>query len=245
MLEDADFALLRRIAARRPAVHCLTNTVVQALTANMLLAVEAIPSMSADPEEVASFTAGAGALLVNLGTLDPMRKNAIEIAIDEANRRQIPWVLDPVLVDRAPKRRDYAMRLLALKPALIRGNGAEIRALSDNPETLAVKTGAVVAETGATDIITDGALSRALGGGDPMMGRVTGIGCAGTALLAAALAASPGDRPHDVVVSGLRLFGKAGEEAAARSEGPASFAANLLDKLYQFSQTSLQERKEI
>lgn len=244
MVESSDLMTFRRIAAARPAVHCLTNTVVQALTANMLLAVGAIPSMSADPEEVAGFMAGAGALLVNLGTLDPMRKDAIEIAISEANQRNIPWVLDPVLIDRAPKRLDYARELLALKPALIRGNATEIKALAPDPGTLARETGAIVAQTGATDIVTDGAFALTLTGGHELMSRITGIGCAGTALLAAALAVSPAGTRQDAVASGLRLFSEAGERAGATSEGPGSFASHILDHLYQFSQISLQERKD-
>ena len=62
--------ILARVRARGPRVHCITNAVAQAFTANMLLAVGAVPSMTIAADEIAAFTAGAQALLVNLGTFD-------------------------------------------------------------------------------------------------------------------------------------------------------------------------------
>src|SRR3979409_2371982 len=76
--------ILARIRARRPRVHCITNAVAQNFTANMLLAAGAVPSMTIASDEIADFVARADALLVNLGTLDPERRAAIEIAIATA-----------------------------------------------------------------------------------------------------------------------------------------------------------------
>src|SRR5258705_12565622 len=76
--------ILARIRARRPRVHCITNAVAQNFTANMLLAAGAVPSMTIASDEIADFVARADALLVNLGTLDPERRGAIEIAIATA-----------------------------------------------------------------------------------------------------------------------------------------------------------------
>lgn len=48
----------------------LTNSVVQPLTANLLLAIGAVPAMLNDAEEVVDMLrSGTGALLVNLGTV--------------------------------------------------------------------------------------------------------------------------------------------------------------------------------
>src|ERR1700719_448209 len=88
-------ALIRR---RAPRVHCITNSVAQAYTANMLLAAGAIPSMTISREEIAAFAAGADALLVNLGTFDAERRTAVELALGAKGRRRKatrPWVLDP------------------------------------------------------------------------------------------------------------------------------------------------------
>src|SRR4030081_1870932 len=102
--------ILARIRARRPRVHCITNAVAQNFTANMLLAAGAVPSMTIASDEIADFVARADALLVNLGTLDPERRGAIEIAIAAAGERA-PWILDPVFVDRSVPRAGFGSAL--------------------------------------------------------------------------------------------------------------------------------------
>ena len=77
-------ALLDRLRTRKPRVHCITNTVAQNFTANVLLAIGAVPSMTLSVEEIGAFVAGADALLVNLGTLDRERREATEIAVKTA-----------------------------------------------------------------------------------------------------------------------------------------------------------------
>ncbi|WP_245281137.1 hydroxyethylthiazole kinase, partial [Rhodoplanes sp. JGI PP 4-B12] len=62
-------------------MHCITNSVAQQYTANMLLAAGAVPSMTISPDEIGPFVAGANAVLVNLGTFDRERKSAIESAV--------------------------------------------------------------------------------------------------------------------------------------------------------------------
>lgn len=63
-------AILARVAQSRPRVQCLTNTVAQNITANMLLAFGAIPSMAIHVDEVAAMAEGAGAILINIGTIN-------------------------------------------------------------------------------------------------------------------------------------------------------------------------------
>ena len=109
--------ILARIRARRPRVHCITNAVAQNFTANMLLAAGAVPSMTIASDEIADFVARADALLVNLGTLDPERRGAIEIAIATAGER-VPWILDPVFVDRSAPRAGFAAALVARRPRM-------------------------------------------------------------------------------------------------------------------------------
>src|ERR1700692_5125601 len=102
-VELADIAadVLARIRDRAPRVHCITNTVAQNYTANMLLAAGAVPSMTISPEEIGSFVAGADALLVNLGTFDAERRSAIELALGALGQGEKPWVLDPVFIERS------------------------------------------------------------------------------------------------------------------------------------------------
>src|SRR5689334_20454216 len=130
--------ILARIRARRPRVHCITNSVAQNFTANMLLAAGAVPSMTTDPAEIREFVASADALLVNLGTLDAVRQAAIKAALAETEH--MPWVLDPVFVDRALSRATFALELAARRPNVMRLNDAEFAALAEaqpTAETLA------------------------------------------------------------------------------------------------------------
>jgi hypothetical protein len=105
--------LLARLRQERLRVHAITNAAAQAFTANLLLAAGAIPSLTVAPDEVADFTRSAGALLVNLGTLDADRRAAIPRAIAAARASGIPWVLDPVFVDASPPRLALARLCLA------------------------------------------------------------------------------------------------------------------------------------
>ena len=105
--------LLGQLRARSPRVHCITNSVAQAYTANMLLAAGCVPSMSLSAEEIGGFVARAEALLVNLGTFDAERRGATGVAIAAAHEHRRPWVLDPVFVDRSPARAAFARDLVA------------------------------------------------------------------------------------------------------------------------------------
>lgn len=241
MNEDMAMRHLNLIQEQRPAVHCLTNTVVQSLTANMLLAVGAIPSMSSDITEVSDFTGRSKALLINLGTLDQKRKDAIEAAISSAKNSNIPWILDPVLIDRAPARLAYAQELIGRHPSVIRGNAGEIAALGPDPKSLARESQSIVAMTGATDYITDGSRETELQVGHDLMSRVTGIGCAGTAVLSAFSAVAARADRFDAVASGLYVLGKTGEKAARSAPGPGAFAAKILDEIYFASHSSSTE----
>src|SRR5580704_2476969 len=121
MRAPAEFAditadVLARIRSRAPRVHCITNSVAQAYTANMLLAAGAVPSMTISPEEIAAFAAGADALLVNLGTFDAERRTAIELALGALGQGGKPWVLDPVFIERSPARAQFAQSLVRRKP---------------------------------------------------------------------------------------------------------------------------------
>jgi hydroxyethylthiazole kinase len=228
-------ALLTKLRARNPRVHCVTNTVAQVLTANTLLAAGATPSVTTSPEEIGGFVAGADNLLVNLGTLDRERREAIGIALDAVADR-LPWVLDPVFVDRSPSRLEFARTLVVRRPAVIRLNAAELAALSgeapseQGARNFASRSGTVIALTGEVDIVTDGTRLVSLHNGDELMGKVTAMGCAGSAFVASALAVEQ-DR-WLAASAAIMVFGLAGELAALRSDGPGSLAFNILDTLH-------------
>lgn len=248
-LVDLAVQLLPRLRTRVPKVHCITNTVAQPITANVMLAAGAIPSLTTSEAEIGAFVHSADAVLVNLGTLDPERHKAIEIAVHHAAKTKVPWLLDPVFVDRSELRLDYAGELLARKPAAVRLNGAEFRALSGappNPQAVklfARTRGTVVALTGQVDIVSDGERVATIRNGDPLMGKVTAMGCAGSALATAALVV--GDDPFAAAVAALIVFGIAGELAAAVSKGPGTFAFAIIDALHSMTAEDVATRARV
>jgi hydroxyethylthiazole kinase len=254
MREPAEFAditaeVLARIRRRAPRVHCITNSVAQAYTANMLLAAGAIPSMTISPEEIAAFVAGADALVVNLGTFDAERRAAVELALGALGQGGQPWVLDPVFIERSPARAQFAQSLVSRKPAAVRLNRQEFAALAggdaagDGPQRFAKHHDTVIALTAKTDVVTDGERSAKIANGDPLMSLVTAMGCAGSALVAAALAVER-DRWR-ATIAALVALGVAGEVAAENTSGPGRFASWIIDALHGLDSATLRAHTRV
>jgi hydroxyethylthiazole kinase len=247
-IELADIAadVLARVRERAPRVHCITNSVAQQYTANMLLAAGAVPSMTISAEEIGAFVAGADALLVNLGTFDRERRSAIEVAVKTAAEKELPWLLDPVFVDRSPGRAQFGRALLAARPSVVRLNLTEFAALSGNraesdaAARFAQANATIVALTGDVDIVSDGRRRIAIANGDPLMAAVTAMGCAGAAFVCAALAAEADT--WLATLAALAAFGVAGELAAQAAQGPGSFAVGMIDALHRLDRATLRAR---
>ena len=241
--------ILERLRTQAPRVHCITNAVAQNFTANVLLAAGCVPSMTLSPEEIGAFVAGAQGLLVNLGTFDAERREATKIAIEAAARQKLPWVLDPVFVDRAPSRAVFAQELIGKQPAVVRLNHAEFGVLAgDAPSreramAFARESRTVVALSGKSDLVTDGARIAAIANGHPLMAKVTAMGCAGSAMVTACLAVEPD--AFRAAAAALTILGVAGERAADNSTGPASFAVAVIDALHNLSGLALADRARV
>ena len=230
-------SILARVARRRPRIHCLTNTVAQNITANMLLAFGAVPSMAGHPEEIASFAAGAGAILVNLGTISSEAERAIPELIAVARERRIPLVLDPVFVEHSTLRLRLVGDVLALFDVVVRGNATEMATLEP---LFSLRPDSVRVTTGAVDRIETEERTLSVAHGHPWMAQVTGLGCASSALVAACRAVEP----DPVIAAGAALtaYGIAGEIAAERAAGPGSFAMHLIDALAGLDEATLAAR---
>ncbi|MGY1844497.1 hydroxyethylthiazole kinase [Modestobacter sp. SYSU DS0875] len=231
-----------------PLVHCLTNTVVQTITANALLAVGAAPAMVDDPAEAGEFAAVASAVLVNVGTVSQRTADAMRLAARAAGEAGTPWVLDPVAVGGLGFRTALAADLVELRPTVVRGNASEVLALAgagaggrgvdstaapddavEVAASLARRTGGVVAVSGPVDVVTDGERTLRVGGGSVLLTRTTGAGCALGALTAAYVAAT-GD-PLLGTVAAHAHVALAAEVAADLADGPGTFAPQWLDAL--------------
>ena len=237
---------LARIRERTPLIHNITNFVVMNDTANVLLAFGASPVMAHAVEEEREMVAYAGALVLNIGTLDDRWIEAMLIAGEEANARGIPVVLDPVGVGATQLRTTTTERIRSgVKVAVVRGNAAELAAIagieakirgvdsvaSGDPASAArlaaARFGGSAVVSGAVDYVSDGSRLAEVRNGHPLMGRITGSGCMATATVGAFLAVEPD--PFLAATEAMIAFGIAGEIAAERSGGPGTFRAQLMD----------------
>ena len=251
---------LGELRARRPMIHHITNSVVMNFTANVTLCLGAAPVMAPCIDESPEMVRYAGALLLNIGTLDPQLVKSMLAAGKAANESGIPVILDPVGAGATSLRTDSARRLAdELDISVVRGNAGEVLALAgeggkvrgvDSMESLdqresivkdlALRRGWVVAVTGKTDIVTDGRSVAEVENGHPLMARVTGTGCAATTAVACFAASM--DDAFEAALCGLVSMGIAGEMAAEASGGPGSFVPGFLDALAGLCPDIIRER---
>lgn len=172
-----------------PLIHCITHPIVVNDCANAVLALGGRPIMAEHPAEVADISASAAALTVSLGNITDARAESMLLAgkaikrMKDAENAKRASVIDLVGITCSPFRMELAKRFIKeCKPAVIKGNGSEIRAIAGaafhgtgvdvsaadavtakDPDTvhsmahiarkLAEETGAVILVTGEVDII--------------------------------------------------------------------------------------------
>ncbi len=210
----------RNYREQSPLVFCLTNTVVTNFTANVLLASGAAPAMTDLPGEAGPFAAAASAMLVNLGTPTTEQLRAMEEAVESASAAGTPWVLDPVAVGALPVRTEFAQRIVARRPTLIRGNASEIMALAGWESSGRGVDSLDVIDAQRTVLVHTNGIG---------LTRITGGGCALGAVCAGMLAVH--EDPFEAAVAAHGYYGLAAEKALAASSGPGSFAVAFLDSL--------------
>lgn len=229
-------AILARVASQRPRVQCLTNTVAQNITANMLLAFGAIPSMAIHVDEVAAMARGAGAILINIGTINAESELAIPKLLEAARDHGKPLVFDPVFVELSPLRQHVSREVLKLRDVVVRGNATEMAALGSALDD-ARERNLTCVTTGRVDLIEGASGQYRVAHGHPLMTKVTGVGCAAGALIAACCAVES-DFAR-AAAAALIAYGIAGEIAAQRSRGPGSFGVELIDALAAIDEATL------
>lgn len=251
-------AALDDLRTRTPLVQCLTNEVTTNLVANTLLAIGASPAMASVPGEAEELAGAAGAVLVNLGTPGPDQRASVGATVAAAAGAGVPWVLDPVAVGVLAVRTRLAGHLLAERPAVVRGNASEVRALAglvsagrgvdarddvdsatDAADALARRTGGAVAVSGPVDLVSDGQDHVRLDVGHALLTAVTGAGCALGGLVAAFTAVAPA---RTAAVAATTALGLAAERAARDARGPASFQVGLVDELCRLTPGDLAAR---
>ncbi|KAF8392081.1 hypothetical protein HHK36_022422 [Tetracentron sinense] len=249
---------LTTVREKSPLIQCITNFVSMDLMANTLLAAGASPAMIHSLQEIPDFTPHTHSLCINIGTLSPDWLPSMKSAAALATQLGKPWVLDPVAVSASDFRLKACLELVHLKPTVIRGNASEILALSnaskgpskgvdsshgsldavEAAKSLAQASNAIVAVSGAVDIITDGQRIVGVHNGVAMLQRITATGCAVTALIAAFVAVDP-LHAFEATASALSIFGVASEIGMGMAKGPASLRMHLIDSLHGLDQAAV------
>lgn len=253
-----------------PLVHNITNYVTVNDVANVLLACGGSPIMSDDIEDVEDITSICGGLNINIGTLNQNTIPSMFKAGARANELNHPVLLDPVGAGASKLRTETAVRLMEeIKLTVIRGNISEIKTLcfgsgttkgvdadvadavtEENLDTsisfvkqLAAKTNAIIAVTGAIDLVADSEKCYVIRNGRPEMGKITGTGCQLSGIMTAYAVANP-DNILEACAAAVMLMGYAGEVAFARLEdgdGNSTYRNKIIDAIYNMSGDALEK----
>ena len=258
-----------QVREKSPLIHNITNYVTVNDCANMVLACGASPIMADDKEEVAEIQTICAGLNINIGTLNSRTIESMKIAGMRANELGHPAVLDPVGVGASTLRTSTANELLkAVKFTVIRGNISEIKTLAVGTGTtkgvdadiadrvteenldeavafvkkFAGRTGAVIAVTGAIDLVADAKKAYCIYNGHPMMSSITGTGCQLSALTAAFVTANQ-EHPLEATAAAVCAMGLAGEIAHKRltpQDGNATYRNYIIDAIYHMDGDELE-----
>ncbi len=241
---------LMKIRHKKPVIHTMTNWVTAGEVANALQAIGARPIMAISKDEVTEIVANADGLVINLGTPDPLRIEAMLLAARQANTLGRPVILDPVGAGASNFRLEAIRTIFSqIRISIIRGNQAEIGILSEMggklrgidadqgpsdlyraAKILSQKTGSVVAISGQEDWVVKDKRKVVIENGHPLMSQITGTGCMLSAIMGAFAAVE--QDPFIAAVGACVLFGLAGERASIGVKGPGTFKAALLDALF-------------
>ena len=255
--------MLQNVRENRPLVHCITNYVTANDCANLLLACGGSAIMADEMEEAGEVTSLCGGLVLNLGTPNPRKVEAMLRAGREANRLGHPVVFDPVGVGCSAFRREAGTRILEqVRLSVIRGNASEIAAVAggaagrrgvdadssaasaeESARLLAKKTGAVVVASGETDLVTDGETLYRVHNGHPMMRTVTGTGCQLSALTGAYAAANPQNllRAALAAACAMGLCGEIAQRRLQPEDGNAAYRDRIIDAVFHLTAEDLEK----
>lgn len=252
------------IAAKKPLIQHMTNTVVQTLTANIALASGASPIMSRAESEIVDLSKVNSGLVLNIGTLDESIGDLYVKAVRASNKTGVKVVFDPVGAGASTLRKETCKKVLnSGYISVIKGNESELRTLAgvssgtqkgvDSGEAgtesarievakgLAQKYKNIVVMTGKVDVVTDGTTTYLLSNGHFFQGLTTGAGCSLSSVIAAAV--SVGEDALGATVAAVSLYNITAEIAALHRDevkGPGTFVPYWIDEIYRASQASVQ-----
>ena len=261
---------LENVRKNGPLVHNITNYVTVNDVANVLLASGGSPIMSDEPEDVEDITTICGGLNINIGTLNQRTIEGMFRAGRKAAELGHTILLDPVGAGASKLRTETAVKLMEeIKFTVIRGNISEIKTLALGSGTtkgvdadvadavteenldsavrfvkdFAKKTGAVVAITGAIDLVSDAEKCFVIRNGRPEMGRITGTGCQLSGLTTAFVVANPDNKVEAAAaaVCTMGLAGEIGWSHMQEGDGNSTYRNRIIDAIYNMDGETLEK----
>lgn len=259
---------MENVRKETPLVHNITNYVTVNDVANAILACGASPIMSDEPQDVGDITSICGGLNINIGTLNQRSIEAMFIAGDRAKELGHIVLLDPVGAGASRLRTETATKIMnEIKPDIIRGNISEIKTLAlgsgttkgvdadisdsvteDNlsdmisfAKDFSQRTNAVIAITGAIDLVADSDKCYVIRNGVPQMSRITGTGCQLSGIATAYAIANRDDITKAVAtaVCVMGLAGEIGYRNLKDYEGNSTLRNRIIDAIYNMDEKSL------
>ncbi|MTI61705.1 MAG: hydroxyethylthiazole kinase [Firmicutes bacterium] len=252
-----------KIREKKPLIHHITNYITANDSANITLSIGASPVMVDNPAEIKEIIQMADALVLNIGSLSPGQEEVCLKAVELANKRDVPVILDPVGAGAISIRKELVISLLSdYKINIIKGNLAEIKSIIDIPTSvkgvdsedtmggageaareLAWKYNTITVITGKQDFISDGKSIIIINNGVPILAMLTGTGCM-TASLIGAFSAVEGGSLY-AAAGGVLTMGIAGQLAARQSAGPGMLRYKLIDEVYHINENKYKKLAQI
>lgn len=246
-----------------PLVHNITNYVTVNDVANVLLACGGSPIMSDEPEDVKEITSICGGLNINIGTLSKRSIEGMFAAGARANELGHATLLDPVGAGASTLRTNTAVELMEkIRFDVIRGNISEVKTLAQGSGTTKgvdadvtdavteenleegiafAKAFAIVAITGAIDLVSDADRCYVIRNGRPEMGKITGTGCQLSGMMTAFLTANPEQKLEAAAaaVCTMGLAGEIGWSYMQKGDGNATYRNRIIDAIYNMDKETL------
>lgn len=252
-----DLDTLKQIKNNKPVILSITNYVTMDFVANCLLAIGASPIMTTCEEELYDLVKICSAIYINIGTLNNKFISLINKTIILAKQYHKKIIFDPV-GSGATIIRTITAKKLSRYADIIRGNASEILAIAtqennnmthgvDSLHTtektitaaimLAKKYNTIIIISGEVDIITNGKEVKKINNGSSLMTKITGMGCAMTAVIAAFNAINVNS--FMASIHATQYFAICGENTANITQNPGTFKTHFIDQLYNNDLTNM------
>ena len=151
--------LIEKLRQESPLTQFITNVVTVRDCANAVLAVGGSPIMANAPEEAEEIVSIVNSLVINIGTLTEEQIETMKKSAKQATKMEKPFVLDPVGIGISKIRNETPIDIIKeSKPAIIRGNLSEIKAIATFYGILDECTTAKGVDVADTDIISEDTL---------------------------------------------------------------------------------------